>query len=278
MPFTTTKQMLKDAQETGIAIGAFNIENMEMADAVISAASEMGCPVILATTSSTAKYTAMNVYASIVKALAENAAIPVAMHMDHGSADFALKALEAGYSSVMYDGSHESLEANMAQTKKVVEAAEARGIPVEAELGSIGGKEDETEAEIDYTDPHTAADFVAYTGVGSLAVAIGTAHGIYNGTPRLDIPRLKEIRRLVSVPLVLHGASGLSSEAMQECIRAGICKINFATDLRIAYTNAIRAYLKNHPDTFDPKTYGKAGFEAVKAVAMEKLAVIGSRV
>jgi len=276
MSFTTTKQMLIDAQTAGVAIGAFNIENLEMANAVISAATEMGCPVILATTSSTAKYAAMNVYTAIVKALAANAAIPVALHMDHGSAGFVIKALEAGYTSVMYDGSRETFEANIAETKKIVEAAAAYNVPVEAELGSVGGKEDDVEAEIEYTDPQMAADFVARTGVDSLAVAIGTAHGIYSGEPRLDISRLEEIRRCVSVPLVLHGASGLSAEAMRDCIRVGISKINFGTDLRIAYTNAIKAYVDANPKAFDPRTYGKAGFEAVKAVAMEKLAVISN--
>ena len=276
MPFTTTKQMLLDARANRVAVGAFNIENLEMANAVISAASDMGCPVILATTSSTAKYAAMNVYTAMVKTLADNAPIPVALHMDHGSAEFVLKALKAGYTSVMYDGSRESYEVNIAETKKIVETAADYNVPVEAELGSVGGKEDDIEAEVEYTDPQMAADFVARTGVDSLAVAIGTAHGVYSGEPRLDITRLEEIKRRVPVPLVLHGASGLSAEAMRECIRAGICKINFGTDLRIAYTNAIKGYMDAHPKKFDPRDYGKAGFEAVKAVAMEKLAVINN--
>jgi len=268
--------MLLHAQATGIAVGAFNVENLEMANAVISAANEIGCPVILATTSSTAKYAPMNVYTSMIKTLADNASISVALHMDHGSADFAISALEAGYSSVMYDGSHETFEVNMVTTKKIVKAAALRSVPVEAELGSIGGKEDDVEAEVNYTDPQMAADFVYYTGVDSLAVAIGTAHGIYSGTPRLDITRLEEIRRRVSVPLVLHGASGLPAETMRECIKGGICKINFGTDLRIAYTNALKTYMDANPNVFDPRSYGKEGFEAVKAVTMEKLDTISN--
>ena len=276
MPFVTTKQMLKNAQASHVAIGAFNVENLEMAHAVIAAASEMGCPVILATTHSTAKYAPLNVYTAMVKTLAESAPVPVALHMDHASAEYAVKALAAGYTSVMYDGSREAFDVNISETTKIVEAAAAYNIPVEAELGSVGGKEDDVEADAEYTDPKMAADFVARTGVDSLAVAIGTAHGIYSGEPKLDIARLKEIRQCVSVPLVLHGASGLSAEAMRDCIRAGICKINFGTDLRLAYTDAIKAYMNANPKKFDPRTYGKAGFEAVKAAALEKMAVISN--
>ena len=274
MPLSTTVKMLKDAQSNGIAVGAFNIENMEMAHAVIAAAAEMDCPVILQTTSGTAKVAPMRVFTAMVAELAKNTAIPVALHMDHGSADLALQALEAGYTSVMYDGSKEPFEVNMSRTRAIVEAAAPCNIPVEAELGSVGGKEDDIEADIIYTDPQMAAEFVAKTGVDSLAVAIGTAHGVYKDTPRLDIARLKEIRKHVSVPLVLHGASGLSPEDLQNCIRAGICKINFATDLRIAYSDALKDYFKQYPDAFDPRHYGKAGFDKVKAVAMEKIAIV----
>ena len=276
MPLGTTVSMLKDAQSAGKAIGAFNIENMEMAHAVIAAATEMDCPVILQTTSGTAKVAPMAVFTAMVTELAKYTAVSVALHMDHGSEDLVLQALDAGYTSVMYDGSKESFEVNMSRTKAIVDAAAPRNIPVEAELGSVGGKEDDIEADIIYTDPLMAAEFVAKTRVSSLAVAIGTAHGIYKDTPRLDIKRLKEIRKHVSVPLVLHGASGLSSEDLQNCIKAGISKINFATDLRIAYSDALKEYFAQHPDAFDPRHYGKAGFDKVKAVAMEKLAIVSN--
>ena len=274
MPLTTTTNMLIEAQSTGAAIGAFNVENMEMAQAVIEAAVEMNCPVILQTTSGTAKFAPLDVFVSMVAAMAQRVDILVALHLDHGGEALVLQALEAGYTSVMYDGSKETFEENMGRTKAIVDAAAKLNIPVEAELGGIGGKEDDIEGEIDYTDPRQAADFVAKTGVGSLAVAIGTAHGIYKTTPRLDIKRLKEIRALVSVPLVLHGASGLSDKDLQCCVQAGICKVNFGTDLRIAYTQGIRDFMAQNPNKFDPRTYGKAARERVKAVAKEKLAIV----
>jgi len=275
MSLVTTKTMLRDAQAAGIAIGAFNIENMEMARAVVDAAVEMKQPVILQTTPSTLRYAPISVFAAMAAALAKEASVPVAMHLDHGSSyDLAMEALEAGYSSVMFDGSPLSFEENAANTRKVVEAAAAKGISVEAELGSVGGKEDDHEAENDYTDPDKAEKFIALTGVDSLAIAIGTAHGIYSGTPRLDIPRLIEIKKRVSVPLVLHGASGLSAEAVQACIREGICKVNFATELRIAYSDGVKEYLSKNPDAYDPKTYGKAGYDKVKAMVLEKIAMI----
>jgi len=276
MPLSTTVKMLKDAQAAGVAIGAFNIENMEMAQAVISAAAEMGCPVILMTTSGTAKYAPMEVVVSMVTKLAQSVDIPVALHVDHSNEASIFDALKAGYTSVMYDGSKESFEENIRRTKLVVEAASKQNIPVEAELGCIGGREDDIESEIQYTDPEMAAEFVAKTGASSLAVAIGTAHGVYKTTPRLDISRLKEIKKLVSIPLVLHGGSGLSTEDLQNCIRAGISKVNFGTDLRIAYTQGIREYMEQNPSKIDPRTYGSAGREKVKAMALEKLAIISN--
>ncbi|MCL2421809.1 MAG: class II fructose-bisphosphate aldolase, partial [Defluviitaleaceae bacterium] len=196
-------------------------------------------------------------------------------HLDHGSSyELAMSALAAGYSSIMFDGSLLSFEENAAATRKVVKAAEAKGITVEAELGSVGGKEDDHEAENEYTDPMQAAEFVDLTGIDSLAIAIGTAHGFYSGTPKLDIPRLTEIRKHVSIPLVLHGASGLSTEAVRACIKEGICKVNFATELRIAYSDGVKGYLSKNPDAYDPKTYGKAGYDSVKALALEKIAMV----
>ncbi|MCL2400926.1 MAG: ketose-bisphosphate aldolase [Defluviitaleaceae bacterium] len=275
MPLVTTQDLLKNAQTAGIAIGAFNIENMEMAQAVIDGASEINSPVILQTTPSTLRYASASVFAAMVSALAKKASVPVAMHLDHGSSyDLAMEALAAGYTSIMFDGSLLSFEENAAASRKVKESC--GDVPVEAELGSVGGKEDDHEAENDYTDPKGAAEFVAITGVDSLAVAIGTAHGIYSGTPVLDIKRLIEIRKLVDIPLVLHGASGLSKEDVQTCIREGICKVNFATELRIAFSSGVKAYLSKHPDAYDPKTYGKAGYDAVKELVLEKIAMVST--
>jgi len=267
--------MLKTAQSTGRAIGAFNIENMEMAQAVIDAAIEVNLPIILQTTPSTVRYAAPAVFAGMVAALAKAAPVPIAMHLDHGSSyELAMEAIEGGYSSVMFDGSQLSFDENVRLTKKVVDAA--GDIPVEAELGSVGGKEDDHEAENAYTDPADAEKFVELTGVKSLAIAIGTAHGVYSGEPVLDIARLAEIRKRVDVPLVLHGASGLSVEAVRACIKEGICKVNFATELRIAYSDGVKAYLRDNPDAFDPKTYGKAGYTSVKKLALEKLDMVNN--
>lgn len=277
MPLVTSKKMLLDAQKGGYAVGAFNVENMEMVKAVIAAAEELNAPVMLQTTPSTVKYGSLETYAAIVAAEAKKATVPVCLHLDHGNSyELAMAAIEAGYSSVMIDGSHESLENNIAITKKVVEDAEKKEIPVEAELGKVGGKEDDLEAEADMnTDPIEAKQFVDRTRVSSLAIAIGTAHGFYAGTPVLDKERVSEIKALVSVPLVLHGASGLSNEEIKECVNRGMCKVNFATELRVAYTDAVKRLLEEKPETFDPKKIGKVGMLAVKELAVNRMKVCG---
>ncbi|MDY2997433.1 MAG: class II fructose-bisphosphate aldolase [Faecalimonas sp.] len=277
MPLVTSKKMLLDAQKGGYAVGAFNVENMEMVKAVIAAAEELNAPVILQTTPSTVKYGSLETYAAIVAAEAKKATVPVCLHLDHGNSyELAMAAIEAGYSSVMIDGSHESLENNIAITKKVVEDAEKKEIPVEAELGKVGGKEDDLEAEADMnTDPIEAKQFVDRTRVSSLAIAIGTAHGFYAGTPVLDKERVSEIKALVSVPLVLHGASGLSNEEIKECVNRGMCKVNFATELRVAYTDAVKRLLEEKPETFDPKKIGEVGMLAVKELAVNRMKVCG---
>ncbi|MCI9632322.1 MAG: class II fructose-bisphosphate aldolase [Ruminococcus sp.] len=277
MPLVTSEKMLADAQKGGYAVGAFNVENMEMVKAVIAAAKELHAPVMLQTTPSTIKYGTLETYYAIVAAEAKKAAVPVCLHLDHGSSfELAVQALKAGYTSVMIDGSHEDFEGNIAVSKQVADAAKACGIPVEAELGKVGGKEDDLEAEADTnTDPMEAKEFVERTGVTSLAVAIGTAHGFYKGTPVLDKERVSEIRKVVSIPLVLHGASGLSDEEVRECVRRGICKVNFATELRAAYTDAGKKLIEEKPDTFDPKKLGVVGMEAVKNLVMERMKVCG---
>lgn len=277
MPLVTSKKKLLDAQKGGYAVGAFNVENMEMVKAVIAAAEELNAPVMLQTTPSTVKYGSLETYAAIVAAEAKKATVPVCLHLDHGNSyELAMAAIEAGYSSVMIDGSHESLENNIAITKKVVEDAEKKEIPVEAELGKVGGKEDDLEAEADMnTDPIEAKQFVDRTRVSSLAIAIGTAHGFYAGTPVLDKERVSEIKALVSVPLVLHGASGLSNEEIKECVNRGMCKVNFATELRVAYTDAVKRLLEEKPETFDPKKIGEVGMLAVKELAVNRMKVCG---
>lgn len=277
MPLVTSEQMLTEAQKGGYAVGAFNVENMEMVKAVIAAAEELHAPVMLQTTPSTVKYGTLETYYAIVAAEAKKATVPVCLHLDHGSSfELAVQAVKAGYTSVMIDGSHEDFEGNIAVSKRVADVAKACGIPVEAELGKVGGKEDDLEADADTnTDPMEAKEFVERTGVTSLAVAIGTAHGFYKGTPVLDKERVSEIRKVVSIPLVLHGASGLSDDEVRECVRRGICKVNFATELRAAYTDAGKKLIEEKPETFDPKKLGIVGMEAVKQLVMERMKVCG---
>lgn len=277
MPLVSSKEMLLRAQAGRYAVGAFNVENMEMVLAVIAAAQELRAPVMLQTTPSTVKYAGLNAYYANVRAAAESVDVPVALHLDHGNSfDLAVQAVRAGYTSVMIDGSHESFEENIALTSRVVAVAKPNGIPVEAELGKVGGKEDDLEADADTnTDPLEAKEFVERTGIDSLAVAIGTAHGFYVGTPKLDKDRLVQIREVVEIPLVLHGASGLSDKDVVECIQRGICKVNFATELRVAYTDGIKELIKEKPETFDPKPLGKAGMERVKALVKDRMQVCG---
>lgn len=275
MSLATTKEMLKKAQAEGYAVGAFNAENMEMMQAIIEAAEEAKAPVIIQTTPSTVKYASPSIFAANACAMAEKAKVPVAMHLDHGSsAELCREALGTGYTSVMIDGSKMSFEDNISVTASVVEMAKDWRVPVEAELGAVGGKEDSHEAEEVYTVPSEAAEFEKRTGIDSLAVAIGTAHGFYKDTPVLDVERLKEIRRATTVPLVLHGASGLSAESIRECVKNGICKVNFATELRVAYTEGVREALSDSA-VFDVKVYGRAGKAKVKALVLEKMNICG---
>ncbi len=278
MAFVTTQEMLLAADKGAYAVGAFNVENMEMVMAVIRAAEEMQAPVILQTTPSTVKYAGLAMYYANVRAAAQQAEIPVALHLDHGNSfSLAMQALRTGYTSVMIDGSHETFEDNIVLTRRVADACACAGVPVEAELGKVGGKEDDLDcSDPGYTDPEDAVKFAAETGIGSLAVAIGTAHGIYKGEPKLDVERLSEIRKRLSIPLVLHGASGVPDEAVRECIRRGISKVNFATELRIAYSDGVKEFLKKNPDAFDPKKYGAAGMDRVTEVVKEKIKVCGS--
>ena len=275
--FVTTKELLTRAQSEKYAIGAFNVENMEMIKAVSEAASEMNAPVILQTTPSTVSYGGLACYQAMVKALVQDIDIPVALHLDHGSSfALAMQAMRCGYTSIMIDASSQPLETNIAVTRSVVEPCHANGITVEAELGKVGGKEDTTKAEKNLlTDPQEALTFVQETEVDALAVAIGSVHGVYQGKPNIDIQRLQEIQKLVSIPLVLHGTSGLSDEIVQECIKHGVCKVNYATDLRIAFTKGVSSMLQKHPETFDPKKYGMSGQDLVKQYVKDKMRILG---
>jgi len=261
----TADTLLLDAQKNHYAVGAFNIENMEMAQAVAEAVSKLGAPAIFQTTPSTVKYGGPALLAAIMRTVATEAKSPIAVHLDHGDGfGMAMQALRAGYTSIMIDGSQLSFDDNIALSARVVEACKPNGVPVEAELGKVGGKEDDHESDNAYTDPAEAAEFVARTGVQSLAIGIGTAHGFYKGEPKLDLDRLAEIRAVVDIPLVLHGASGIGADVLAECVRRGISKINFATELRVAYSDGVKACLAADGKVFDPKKYGAMGRDSVR--------------
>ena len=279
MPLVTTKELLLKAQKSHYAVGAFNVENMEMIQAVVAAAEELNAPVIMQTTPSTLKYADADYFYANVKIAAQKAKVPVVMHLDHGNSfELAMKAYRVGYSSIMIDGSHEIFDENIRLTKSVEDVCHASGIPVEAELGKVGGKEDNLEGGEGnpYTVPAEAVEFVNATGVDSLAVAIGTAHGVYKGIPQLDVERLSEICEVVSIPLVLHGTSGVPDEIVKDCVRRGICKVNYATGLRMAFTKGIKGCMEKNPDIFDPKKYNSAGREEVKQYVMSKIKICGS--
>lgn len=279
MALVTTKKMLEDAQKGGYAVGAFNVENMEMVMAVVESAQEMNSPVILQTTPSTVKYASLEYYYENAKVAAKNASVPVAIHLDHGNtAELAMQAFRVGYTSIMIDGSHESFDDNVALTKKVVDACKSSNISVEAELGKVGGKEDDLDGGDDntHTDPQEAKLFVEKTNVDSLAIGIGTAHGLYKGEPNINVQRIAEIREVVDIPLVMHGTTGVPDETVRECVKAGICKVNYATGLRVAFSEGALAKFHEDPKVIDPKKYLSCGMTEVKAYVKQKIEVCGS--
>ena len=276
MSIVSSEQLLKDAQLKGCAIGAFNVENMEMVQAVSQAAADENSPILVQTTFSTLNYASPAYFRAMVAAAASETGAQLVLHLDHGdSIETVKKCVDAGYSSVMIDGSQLSFEENVALTNKAVEYAHAHGVPVEAELGKVGGKEDDVESDEDnaYIDPAQAEEFVERSGCDSLAVGIGTAHGIYKGEPNIRLDILEEVRKRVSVPLVMHGTSGVADEIVKEAVKRGICKVNYATELRVAYTKAIREVLAADEELFDPKKYGTKAREYVKAHVCDKIRV-----
>ena len=250
---------LKEAEKRGIAVPAFNIHNMETIQAVVEGAAAEKAPLIIQTTPGTLRHAGIEFIAANVRVAAELYDIPIALHLDHCSEfDMIVKAIQNGYTSVMIDGSHLSYSENVKLVKEVVEVAGIVGVNVEGELGRIGGTEDDLtvdEREATLTVPEEALDFVEKTGIDSLAVAIGTAHGVYKGEPKLDFDRLKEIRKIVNLPLVLHGASGVPDKSIKLAIKNGISKINIATELKIPLADAIKQCFADNPEENDPRKY-----------------------
>ena len=272
---TDTKIMLQNAREHGWAVAAFNVENAEMVQAVLAAAEKSCAPVILQTTPSTLKYMPPHYFASMVRSAAEKIPVPVAMHLDHGnSLELVQECLAAGYTSVMFDGSALPFSQNILLTAQAAAMAHQVGAVCEGELGCIGGKEDSLEGKDGaYTDPEEAQVFVQKTRVDSLAVAIGTAHGIYQKEPVLDLGRIPFLQQAAQVPLVLHGASGLSDSVLRSAVARGMAKVNFATELRQAFTAGVKEVLTAQPEVFDPKKYLAAGRKKVCLTAEKKMRV-----
>ncbi|MBI3037068.1 class II fructose-1,6-bisphosphate aldolase [Candidatus Woesearchaeota archaeon] len=300
MVLVSGNKLLQKAKKGCYAVGAFNTNNLEITKAVIAAAVETNSPVFLQLSSGALKYGGFEL-AGLALAFARKVPVPVAVHLDHGlSFELARECINFGFSSVMIDGSSLPFAKNIAVTKKVVAIAHKRNVAVEAELGQLKGREDEVfSARHTYTDPSAAAKFVKLTNVDSLAVAIGTSHGAYKfkGAPKIDLQRLKEIGKLVDVPLVLHGASsvnhslvaaanrygarlssaqGVPEPQIKKAVKLGVCKVNEDTDLRIAFTGAVRKFLKENPSAYDPREVLSPATEAMKAVVMRRIRVLGS--
>lgn len=280
MYLISSREMLKRAQQGGFAVPAFNIHNLETVQVVVEIASEMGSPVILAGTPGTYDYAGADYLISICKEAARKHSIPLVLHLDHHEKlqDIQTK-VNQGIRSVMIDGSHYSFDQNIDIVRSVVQYSNRFDASVEAELGQLGGQEDDLivdSADALMTDPGSAAEFVRRTGIDSLAVAIGTAHGLYKAEPKLDFTRLEKIRSLVDIPLVLHGASGVPDEMVHRCIALGVCKVNIATELKIAFSDAIKRYFLEYPDANDPRKYITPGKVAMKQVVMNKIHMCGS--
>ncbi|MCG0276600.1 MAG: class II fructose-1,6-bisphosphate aldolase [Thermosediminibacteraceae bacterium] len=279
MLLVNTKKMLEDARKNKYAIGGFNIHNLETLKAVVKAAYDMRAPLILQTTPGTINHAGEDYIAAMARVASEKYDIPIALHLDHGNSfELVMRCIKAGYTSVMIDGSMLPYEENIALTKKVVEVAHAAGVTVEAELGNVVGVEDDLYVKEDInalTDPKMAADFVEKTGIDSLAIAIGTAHGMYKGEVKLDFERLREIANLVDIPLVLHGASGVPDELVKKAIELGICKLNIATELKMSFANAIKEVFKNNPAESDPRKFLAPGEKKIEEVVKEKIKLFG---
>jgi fructose-bisphosphate aldolase class II len=273
----TLSEVLKVAQQQHFAVGAFNAANLELTEAIISAAEEMHAPVIVQTSEKAIEYAGLDEITALITTRAKNSEIPVVFHLDHGRTHKTIfDALEAGYTSIMFDGSHLPYTENVRWTHEMVKRAHKRGISVEAELGTVGGVEDNVKAEEGLTDPFLARDFVRETRCDALAIGIGNNHGKPRKDEKLHLDVLAHIRELVTVPLVFHGASGTPEDKIKQAIKLGITKINIDTDLRIAFSEAEREVLKNK-DIYDPRAILGPAKDAVRDVVKKKIALFGSQ-
>ena len=305
MALVTTKKMFEDAYKGGYAIGAFNVNNMEIIQGITRAAKKHNSPVILQVSAGARKYAAHGYLVAMVKAAAEETGLPIALHLDHGPDFETCKAcIDGGFTSVMIDGSKYSFQENIELTKKVVDYAHERGVVVEAELGKLAGIEDDVNVSAEdscYTNPNEVEEFVSKTGVDSLAIAIGTSHGAFKftGEAKLRFDILAEIeKRLPQFPIVLHGASsvmqeyvkmindfggnmpgaqGVPEDMLRQAAKSAVCKINIDSDIRLVMTGTIRKYMAEHPDHFDPRQYLKVARDNIKELVKHKIVnVLGS--
>ncbi|HEY9577174.1 MAG TPA: class II fructose-bisphosphate aldolase [Pseudobacillus sp.] len=283
MPLVSMTDMLNKAKEEKYAVGQFNLNNLEFTQAILQAAEEEKSPVILGVSEGAARYMGgFKFVVAMVKALMEEyeVTVPVAIHLDHGSSfEMCAKAIQAGFTSVMIDGSHHPLEQNIALTKKVVELAHIHGVSVEAELGRIGGQEDDLvveDAEAAYAIPAECDQLVRETGVDCFAPALGSVHGPYKGEPNLGFDRMEEVMNLTGVPLVLHGGTGIPTKDIQRAISLGTAKINVNTENQIASAKTVREVLAEKPDLYDPRKYLGPARETIKETVKGKMREFGS--
>jgi fructose-bisphosphate aldolase class II len=280
MPLVSMNEFLPKAKEKKFAVGQFNMNNLEFAQAIADAAAELNSPFIYGVSEGALKYMGMEYTVAIARAAAEKTGLPIALHLDHGSSfEVAMACIKAGFSSVMFDGSHYPLEENIRLTKEIVKAAHAMGVSVEGELGTIGGVEDDIsvdEADAALAKPEEAIYFYEETGVDALAIAVGTAHGMYSGEPNIRYDIIEAVASKVPVPIVLHGGSGVPDESIRKSIAAGVGKINVNTENQVACTAKIREILGNDAKVIDPRKYLGPARTAMIEVVKSKIQLFGS--
>lgn len=281
MPLVSMKEMLIQAKEGGYAVGQYNLNNLEFTQAILGASQEENAPVILGVSEGAAKY--MGGFYTVVKMVEGlmhdmNITVPVAIHLDHGSSFENCKAaIDAGFTSVMIDASHHSFEENVEITKKVVEYAHSKGVSVEAELGRVGGQEDDVISDgVVYADAKECQELVEKTGIDCLAPALGSVHGPYKGEPNLGFKEMEEIGNATGLPLVLHGGTGIPTKDIERSISLGTAKINVNTENQIASAKAVRDTLNNDPNVYDPRKYLGPAREAIKATVIGKIKEFGT--
>jgi fructose-bisphosphate aldolase class II len=273
-------EFLPKAKEKKFAVGQFNMNNLEFAQAIADAAAELNSPFIYGVSEGALKYMGMEYTVAMAKAAAKKTGLPIALHLDHGSSfEVAVACIRAGFTSVMFDGSHYPLEENIRLTKEIVKAAHAMGVSVEGELGTIGGVEDDLsvdEADAMLANPEEAIRFYEETGVDALAIAVGTAHGMYKGEPKIRFDIIEEVASKIPVPIVLHGGSGVPDESIRKAIAAGVGKINVNTENQVACTEKVREVLAKDPKIIDPRKYLAPARAAMIEVVKSKIKLFGS--